>query len=291
MRRVVAGVAAFGAIVAGGIIGATPAAAAGPTVTYGPTTADPDFATRFTLNGAGFQSVPNGFGGIYVLFGVVEGAWKPSQGGQSGVNYTYIQDTEEAQNNGYQRFVAFPGDPTAAAANGGTLAANGTWSADLVVPGAVFKAAGRDGAIRTIDCRVSQCGIITIGAHGVVNANNETFTPIRFAVPAGAAAPTTPAAPATSAPPQSTSAAPTTSAPAPTTPAPPSTSAAPTTSTPPSSTAATSGSASPVAAADDLDSGIGPWPWIGGGVALLLLLAVPAAIVLRRRRSSEGTTS
>ena len=283
--------AVLGATVASCIVTAAPAAAAGAAVAVSPGTADPDYATRLSLRGSGFQSVPNGFGGVYVLFGVVEGAWKPSQGGQSGVGYTYVQDSEQADNNGYQRFVAFPGDPTAAAANGGTLAADGSWSAQLVVPGATFQAAGRDGGVRTIDCRVSQCGVITIGAHGVVNANNETFTPLRFAVPQAQSAPTTPAPPVTTAAP-TTSAAPSTSAAAPTTSAPPSSSAAP--STPVTSAPATSEAPSPVAATSDLDSGgTGPWPWLGGGAVLLVLLAVPAVLLLRRRRQSpeEGTTS
>lgn len=280
----------LGATVASCIVAAPPAAAAGAAVSVFPGTADAEYATRLTLTGRGFQSVPNGFGGVYVLFGVVEGAWQPSRGGQSGIGYTYVQDSEAADNNGYQRFVAFPGDPTAAAANGGTLAADGTWSAQLVVPGATFQAAGRDGGVRTIDCRVSQCGVITIGAHGVVNTNNETFTPVRFAVPPAPTASTTAAAPATApAPPAATTAAPTTAAP--TTSAPPSTSAVP--STPATSPPVTAEAASPVAVAADLDSvGTGPWRWLGGGAVLLVLLAVPAVIVLRRRRSSpeEGTT-
>ena len=38
-----------------------------------------------------------------------------------------------------------------------------------------------------VDCSEVQCGIITIGAHGVDNANNESFTPFDFAA-SGAAA-------------------------------------------------------------------------------------------------------
>lgn len=285
----------LGATVASCIVAAPPAAAAGAVVSVSPGTADAEYATRLTLSGRGFQSVPNGFGGVYVLFGVVEGAWQPSRGGQSGVGYTYVQDSEAADNNGYQRFVAFPGDPTAAAANGGTLAADGTWSAQLVVPGATFQAAGRDGGVRTIDCRVSRCGVITIGAHGVVNTNNETFTPVGFAVPQAPPVPPTTVPPTTApsatvpAPPVATTAPPTTAAP--TTSSPPSTSAVP--GTPATSPPVTAEAASPVAVAADLDSGgTGPWPWLGGGAVLLVLLAVPAVIVLRRRRSSpeEGTT-
>ncbi|MEU6497766.1 hypothetical protein ABZ890_46780 [Streptomyces sp. NPDC046984] len=169
-------------------------AVAAARVTMTPATADPDYASKIRVHGAGFQSVKNGFGGIYVLFGTVSGTWRPSQGGTSGVDYVYVQDSETKDNHGYQRFVAFPGDPTAYAANGGTLKADGTWDATLVIPGAVFPAKGRDGGIRQIDCRKVQCGVITIGAHGVANPSNETFTPVTFAAP-GRQAPATKTAP------------------------------------------------------------------------------------------------
>ncbi|MFI8523867.1 hypothetical protein ACIGB8_05455 [Promicromonospora sukumoe] len=138
-------------------------------------------ATTVRVSGSGFQSVPKAFGGVYVFFGWVSdpsgGSWAPSRGGVSGDTYRYVPDAETAQNAGYQRFVAFPGSSTEAEANGGTVAANGTWSTNLVIPGARFEAA--DGG--TVDCTTVQCGIITIGAHGVRNANNETFTPVTFA--------------------------------------------------------------------------------------------------------------
>ncbi|MFD7307361.1 hypothetical protein [Promicromonospora sp. NPDC059942] len=142
---------------------------------------DPGTASTVRISGSGFQSVPKAFGGVYVFFGWVSdpsgGSWAPSRGGVSGDTYRYVPDAETAQNAGYQRFVAFPGSSTEAEANGGTIAADGTWSTDLVIPGARFKAA--DGS--TVDCVAVQCGIITIGAHGVRNANNETFTPVTFA--------------------------------------------------------------------------------------------------------------
>ncbi|WP_423463637.1 hypothetical protein ACO229_02565 [Promicromonospora sp. MS192] len=152
-------------------------AAGGVTVSGQP---DPDGATTVRVSGSGFQSVPKAFGGIYVFFGWVSdpsgGSWAPSHGGVSGDDYRYVPDAQEAQNAGYQRFVAFPGSSTEGEANGGTIAADGTWSTDLVIPGARFEAA--DGG--TVDCTAVQCGIITIGAHGVRNANNESFTPVNF---------------------------------------------------------------------------------------------------------------
>jgi hypothetical protein len=170
-------------------VAAGAAAAGTPRVSFSPGTADPDYATSVQLRGTGFQSVKNGFGGIYVLFGWVDTKWRPSEGGASGVDFRYVQDTETRNNHGFQRFISFPGDPTAYAANGGEVAADGTWSTSLVIPGATFPAQGRNGGVEQIDCRQVQCGVITIGGHGVVSPANESFTPISFAVPVGNAAP------------------------------------------------------------------------------------------------------
>lgn len=149
-----------------------------------------DGTTTLTLTGTGFQSVPSAHGGIYVLFGWVDtaGSWRPSQGGLTGQDLRYVPDSESADNAGHQRFVAFPGSDTAAAANGGVVDAGGTWSTTLLVPGARFTATDRSGAPTEVDCTQVTCGVITIGAHGVKSATNETFTPVDV-VPPGAAAP------------------------------------------------------------------------------------------------------
>ncbi|GAB3045187.1 hypothetical protein [Sediminivirga luteola] len=135
------------------------------------------------LSGSGFQSVEGGFGGIYVLFGWVSdpqgGSWRPSQNGVTGRDYRYQYD-DETNPEGYQLFVTFPGSSTASAANGGELSADGTWSGTLKTQGAVFDTFDRQGNRETLDCTQVQCGIITIGAHGVKNANNESFTPVDF---------------------------------------------------------------------------------------------------------------
>ncbi|MFI8634165.1 hypothetical protein ACIGEP_16400 [Microbacterium sp. NPDC077663] len=139
-----------------------------------------DAATSITVSGTGFQSIVGGFGGVYVLFGWVDGdAWQPSAGGVVGDDYRYVPDAEAAENNGYQRFIAFPGGQTEESANA-VLAEDGSWSIDMVIPGASFDSRDRDGSVSAVDCRQVTCGIITIGAHGVKNANNETFTPIAF---------------------------------------------------------------------------------------------------------------
>lgn len=142
---------------------------------------DSTYSSSLTVAGRGFQSIKGGHGGVYVWFGAVSGSWRPSQGGVSGVDYKYVPDKETKGNKGFQRYVAFPGSDTAASANGGTMSADGSWRVNLLVPGPTFKAVGRNGSVETVDCRKQTCGVITIGAHGVKNANNETFTPVRVA--------------------------------------------------------------------------------------------------------------
>jgi hypothetical protein len=181
VRALIRGVAAAVAVALVGLTG--PAAHAEPRVDVanqnGDAAVDPTYVTSLTLRGSGFQSIKGGHGGIYVFFGTVRAGWRPSQGGQTGVDYFYVPDGESRDNQGFAKFVAFPGSDTAGSANGGTLAANGTWSTTLRVPGAVFEAYDRDGGSRTVDCRTVICGVITVGAHGVTNARNESFTPVR----------------------------------------------------------------------------------------------------------------
>ncbi len=140
---------------------------------------DGTYATTITVRGSGFQSVRGGHGGLYVWFGTVSGRWQPSQGGVSGENYLYVPDSESKSNAGHQRYIAFPGSDTASSANGGTLREDGSFTVDLVVPGPVFDAVGRNGKVRSVDCRTTTCGVITVGAHGVKNPRNETFTPMK----------------------------------------------------------------------------------------------------------------
>jgi len=165
----------------------TPAEAAPKVSVSGTPKADGESTLK--LSGSGFQSVEGGFGGIYVLFGWVDdasGGWRPSKGGVTGSNYRYVYD-DETKPAGYQLFVTFPGSSTAYAANGGEVAANGTWSGTIKVPGEKFTTYDRSQNETEVDCGEVQCGIITIGAHGVDNANNESFTPVDFSA-SGAAA-------------------------------------------------------------------------------------------------------
>jgi hypothetical protein len=200
--RPLAALAIATAIAASAIAGATPAWASAGVSVAGPdggSLLPADYATEVTVSGTGFQSIAKGFGGVYVLFGWVDdaagGSWRPSQGGEVGSDYRYVPDAESADNAGYQRFLAFPGSQTESSANG-VLGADGSWSLSMVVPGAVFESQDRDGRVSEVDCRQVTCGIITIGAHGVKNANNETFTPVSFGTAPAAAEGGTDAAPA-----------------------------------------------------------------------------------------------
>lgn len=194
LRRLIAvAVTALVVVGAAGLVVAQPAfAAASVSVSAadGTSTVAADSATSVTVSGSGFQSIQNGFGGVYVLFGWMDdaagGSWKPSNGGLVGDDYRYVPDTESLDNAGYQKFIAFAGSSTESSAHG-VLAADGSWSVAMVVPGATFESHDRDGNVSEVDCRQVTCGIITIGAHGVKNANNETFTPVSFASAAAAA--------------------------------------------------------------------------------------------------------
>lgn len=147
--------------------------------------ADTTYSTTVTVSGSGFQSIKNAHGGVYVAFGTVSGTWRPSQGGVTGANYRYVPDSETKGNKGFLRYVAFPGSDTASSANGGTLK-GGSFSTKLTIPGPTFQTYDRNNKVTTVDCLKVQCGVITFGAHGVKNANNETFTPVTFTKLAGA---------------------------------------------------------------------------------------------------------
>lgn len=173
----------------------------------GTSAADLQYRTRLTISGRGFQVVKGGFGGVYVMFGWVDdprgGSWKPSRGGVTGTDYRYIPDAEDAATNqGYLRFIAFPGSSTASEANA-VLSASGGFTVSLTVPGPTFQSVDRNGKVVSVDCRTVTCGVITIGAHGVKNPANESFTPVRFttvydAAPAGGEESTSADSPATS---------------------------------------------------------------------------------------------
>lgn len=186
-RRVFASIAAALLLAASAIVLlAQPAhAAARVDVSQSPNAGEP---TTVTISGSGFQYQPNAPGGVYVFFGAVAdpatNSWTPSQGGKSGTSFGY------ASTPGSTLLVAFQGGDSAEAANAMILP-DGTWSAQMTIPGSSFSSSSGnphegeavEGA--TIDCLRVQCGIITIGAHGMLNANNESFTPVGFRTASG----------------------------------------------------------------------------------------------------------
>lgn len=290
--------AGFGLVAGAGAAAAAPVPPApqnGPTgasvTVVGPTggaSASPDGETTVSLTGTGFQSIDGGFGGIYVLFGwVADGAWQPSAGGTFGVGYAYQPDTQAAENSGYQKFVTFPGSTTASEANGSELALDGSWTTDLVIPGPVLSVTDAAGANpRDIDCRVETCGVLTFGAHGVVNANNETFTPISFAPAEAADAAVAPvettepeSAPAETAAPSETAE-----------------SAEPTAAEASTSDATEATGDSSVASAEaggeteGTGSSVAPWVVAGSAAAAGIGAATAAIVAARRRRSTTPQT-
>lgn len=174
-------------------LGAAPASAAPQVTVDAPGGIAIEGETAVTVSGTGFQSIRGGFGGIYVLFGTVTSDnWQPSKGGVTGKDYSYAAD-DETKPAGYESLVVFPGSATSYAATGGEISADGSWQSKLTIPGAKFTTYDRSGNASEVDCTTVQCGIITIGAHGQINANNESFTPVAFSssavgAPAGAAA-------------------------------------------------------------------------------------------------------
>lgn len=191
VRRTLLSGAALGTALAVGLGGlvATPAFAAphgsqtgtgtnsadySPSITVSPGLGLEDGPATLSLDGEGFPTSNGGstFGGAYIFFGAVtpvdgadSGSWAPSKGGRSGSNYDYAGSA-------YQSMVSYPGDVTGLI----QMDADGDWSTTLPIPGPVFtSAAGNE-----VDCYAVQCGVITIGAHGSVNAGVEVFAPVSF---------------------------------------------------------------------------------------------------------------
>jgi len=172
--------------------------------------------TTVTVTGTNYQVPPhapdkNLMGGVYVLFGWVQpgSTWGPSNtngtnsDGQFGITYSYIgergADTRD-DGSGLNRFVSF----TAGGVSGESTSfhmtmqdppinSQGTWSTTITVPGSVYQWTDPvTQKVNTVDCLQVQCGVYTIGAHGIRSRPNEQFTPITF-MTGGGPAPSTPA--------------------------------------------------------------------------------------------------
>lgn len=196
--------AAAGATAVAPMFGPTVAGAqATPTISVSPNVVPVSQATTVTVSGAGYL-VPghtpdkNVFGGVYVLFGwVAPGAtWGPSNrngttpDGQYGITYTYNGERSAEtrdDGSGTNRFVSF----TAGGISGESTSfhmqmenaegTRGKWTTTLTIYGSTFAWVNpATGASETVNCLQVQCGVYTIGAHGVTSRTNELFTPILF---------------------------------------------------------------------------------------------------------------
>ncbi len=166
--------------------------ASGASLTVSPAYALKDSEQVVTLTGTGYPTSRDGNtnGGFYVLFGWVDSGlgegWKPSQGGSSASTFTYAKDGLPAGS--YQRAVNFPGagfEPGQI-----TMDAGGNWTMEFPIASSQFTSAQE----RAVDCYQVQCGIITIGAMGGINAGGEVFTPVYFTDTADGTGNTTPPA-------------------------------------------------------------------------------------------------
>jgi hypothetical protein len=174
-----------------------PAQAAGsPSLVVSTTRLSGDKPTTITVQGRNYLVPPHKdgaqvFGGVYVFFGWVRpgGGWGPSKGGSFGATYAYPGDaggaTDRDDGSGRVRLVSFTDGGTSGGATAFHMDEAGNWPKSgskltIRVPGAVFTYTDDKGASRTIDCRTTQCGIFTIGAHGKASATNEVFRPLTF---------------------------------------------------------------------------------------------------------------
>ena len=138
---------------------------------------DADGATLVRIEGFNFNPGPatepgTGSGGIYVGFGQAANPgteeWRRSKGGFTGPG----ADLDY----GSPRFVAHQNSADGEVADA-MMDASGYWSFTVEVPGAAIPSFFGGGEI---DCLASQCGVFSFGAHGVINADNEAYTPVYF---------------------------------------------------------------------------------------------------------------
>ncbi len=139
------------------------------------------------------------FGGIYVFFGWVQpgGQWGPSfrsstsPQGLFGVTYSYPGEGGGAETRddgtGVVRLVSFTAGGESGDSTDFHMDAKGNWKTTLTVRGATYSYVDvRTGTQHSVDCRVVQCGVFSIGAHAKASRTNERFTPINFSDPSGA---------------------------------------------------------------------------------------------------------
>ncbi|MDQ7908052.1 LPXTG cell wall anchor domain-containing protein [Phytohabitans sp. ZYX-F-186] len=194
--------------------------AASPSLAVSPGTLPADRISTVTVTGKSYLVPPHApgvsvFGGVYVFFGWVAAAdhFGPSirnssnNDGTVGVTYAYPGEAGDAgtrdDGSGSMRLISFTKGGASGEATDFHMDDNGNWSTTLRIFGATFTTTTAGGGSRTYDCRKVQCGVFTIGAHGVASATNEKFTPVKFQGDAPAAALPRPSAGGTGRPPSS----------------------------------------------------------------------------------------
>jgi hypothetical protein len=155
-------------------------------------------ASTVTVTGSDYLVPPHApgvpvFGGVYVFFGwVAGGAWGPSNrnssnnNGAFGYTYSYRGDGGDGSTrddgSGRVRLVAFTPGGVSGSDTPFHMDDNGNWSTTLTVDGSTYTFIDpATGAPKTVNCQQVQCGVFTIGAHGISSATNERFVPISFA--------------------------------------------------------------------------------------------------------------
>ncbi|WP_430791897.1 hypothetical protein [Actinoplanes sp. G11-F43] len=203
------------------------ALAATPKLTVSKSTLPSDQVSEITVTGRSYLVPPHApgvevFGGVYLFFGWVKdpGGFGPSirnsgnNDGTPGVTYAYPGEAGDAgtrdDGSGTMRMVSFTTGGASGEATDFHMDDDGDWRATLKINGSTFSTTS-NGKSSTYDCLKVQCGVYTIGAHGVASKTNEKFTRITFKAPSGGGtaaepttAPTRPAAATTTAPTRTT---------------------------------------------------------------------------------------
>lgn len=215
-RRLVSSIAAAALLAAGVLVTTTGTAAAARTQSQcGNTAADPSISVDRSTVGVDETAVvrvtgrsyllpphvcgTDVFGGIYLFFGWVQpgGQWGPSNKsststqGLFGTTYSYPGEGGGAETRddgtGTVRLISFTAGGESGTSTPFHMDGQGNWQSDLTVRGSTYSFTDiRTGASQSVDCKVVQCGVFTIGAHGKASRTNERFVPIDFTDPSGA---------------------------------------------------------------------------------------------------------
>lgn len=177
---------------------------ADPELSASPAALPADRVSTVTVTGRDYLVPPHAegvdvFGGVYVFFGWVADPdrFGPSirnsndNDGTFGVTYAYPGGAGDASTrddgSGAVRLVSFTAGGESGQATDFHMDGDGNWTTTVQVFGSTFTATMPDGETRTYDCQEVQCGVFTVGAHGIASATNEKFAPVTFETETGAA--------------------------------------------------------------------------------------------------------